>query len=223
MSVDAVGVPSGRAGQASEKAEEQKNRPAIGSKRTTRSRIVQILSVLALLIVLFFVWRLFAGKSDRAATPNRSPSAPVEIGSATQKDVPILIKGIGNVEALSTVSVRSQIAGTILSVLFTPGQEVAKNQILFKIDPRPLQASLGEAQANLTKSAAAVKQAQAVVAKDRATAINARGFAKRQAELVETGVIARQDYDNSVANAVADEALVKADEESVNNLIAAQK
>src|SRR5258705_618797 len=223
MTVDAVEIPSGRSGTAEETPAEQKDQPILRPKKKTRSQIAQILSVLGLAIVLLAAWRFFAGKTEKAATPNRAPSVPVEIGVATQKDVPILVKGIGNVEALSTVSVRSQITGTMLSVLFTPGQEVNKNDLLFKIDPRPFQAALNEAQSNLDKAEAVVKQGQATVAKDQAIASNARGLAKRQSELVETGVIARQDYDNSVSAATAAEAAVKADEESVNNLIAAIK
>src|SRR5882762_6871195 len=223
MTVDAVEIPSGRSGKAEETPAEQKDQPIAKPKKKTRSRIAQILSVLGLAIVLLAAWRFFAGKTEQAARPNRAPVVPVEIGVATQKDVPILVKGIGNVEALSTVSVRSQITGTMLSVLFTPGQEVNRSDLLFKLDPRPFQAALNEAQSNLDKAEAAVKQGQATVAKDQAIATNARGLAKRQSELVETGVIARQDYDNSVSAAVAAEATVKADEESVNNLNAALK
>jgi multidrug efflux system membrane fusion protein len=223
MTVDAIEIPSGRPGTAEEIPAEQKDQPILRPKKKSRSRIAQILSVLGLAIVLLAAWRFFAGKTEKAATPNRAPAVPVEIGIATQKDVPILVKGIGNVEALSTVSVRSQITGNMLSVLFTPGQEVNKNDLLFKIDPRPFQAALNEAQSNFDKAEAAVKQGQATVAKDQAIAANARALAKRQSELVETGVIARQDYDNSVSAAVADEATVRADEESVNNLIAALK
>jgi multidrug efflux system membrane fusion protein len=79
----------------------------------------------------------------------------VEIGTATQSDVPIQIKSIGNVESMSTVAVRSQVEGTLQAVHFSPGQEVKKGDLLFTIDPRPLQASLAQANANLAKAQAA--------------------------------------------------------------------
>jgi multidrug efflux system membrane fusion protein len=184
---------------------------------------VRIVSAVALVLILFFLWHLLAGRHDQAATTVREPVVPVEIAAVTQRDVPLQIKGIGNVEALSTISVRSEIEGTLQNVFFTPGQEVKKGDLLFRIDPRPLQAALSIEEANLIKAVAAVKQAQAVVAKDQATATNSRVFAERQSRLVETGVIARQDYDNAVAADLSNEAAVKADQESVDNLQAAVK
>jgi multidrug efflux system membrane fusion protein len=181
-------------------------------------------SFVALVVLLILLWRFFAGRTEKAdARQQRGQAVPVEVAAATQMDVPIQIRGIGNVEALSTISVRSQIEGTLQGIYFTPGQIVKKGQLLFKIDPRPLQASLNQEQANLIKAVAAVKQAQAVVAKDQATANNARLIARRDAQLVETGVIASQDYDNAVSAAQADEAVVRADQEAVSNAESAVK
>ena len=189
--------------------------------KITRSRLVQILSAAGLVLLLLFLWRFLGGRTDKAATQTGERAAPVETAAAAQRDVPIQIKAIGNVEALSTISVRSQVEGTLQRVFFTPGQEVKKGDLLFRVDPRPLQAALLTEESNLTKAVAAVKQAQAVVAKDQATAANSRVFAERQARLVGVGVIARQDYDNATTAAAANDAAVNADQEAVDTLQAA--
>jgi hypothetical protein len=155
----------------------------------TRSRIVQITAVVVLVIVLFVLWR-FVG--EKAATTRGARSGgevvPVEVATVTQQDVPIQIKSIGNVEALSTVAVRSQVEGTLLRVGFVPGQEVKKGDLLFAIDPRPLQAQLSQAEANLLKAMAAVRQGNDIVARDEATLTNDRIIVNRDLKLIEAGV-----------------------------------
>jgi len=86
-----------------------------------------------------------------------------------------------------------------------------------------LQAALSEAEANLLKSMAAVRQGNDIVAKDQATANNSRTILNRDARLIEAGVISREEYDNANAKLQADEATVRADRSSVANLLAAQK
>ena len=194
----------------------------------TRARIIQIVSIVLLVVLLIVLWR-FLG--DRAASPagagrggrGSGEVVPVEVAPVTQQDVPIQIKSIGNVEAMTTVAVRSQVEGTLLSVPFTPGQEVKKGQVLFTIDPRPFQAQLSQAEANLLKAMASVKQGQDIVEKDMAMLNNDRVIAKRDATLVEAGVIPREQYDNDEAKLKADEATVRADQSAVANLQAAQK
>ena len=192
----------------------------------TRARIIQIVSVLVLVVLLVVLWR-FLG--DRAATPGgagrggRGEVVPVEVAPVTQQDVPIQIKSIGNVEALSTIAIRSQVEGTLMRVGFVPGQEVKKGDLLFMIDPRPLQAQLSTAEANLLKSMAAVRQGNDIVARDEATAANDRVVVARDLRLVEAGVIPREQYDNDVAKLRSSEATVRADQSAVANLQAAQK
>ena len=192
-------------------------------KSKTRSRVVQATSLLGLIFVLLLLWHFLGDKSDKAANKPRTEAVPVEIAKATSKDVPIQIKSIGNVEALSTIAVRSQVEGTLQRVYFTPGQEVKKGDLFFTIDPRPLQAALNQAEANLLKAMAAVTQAQDIVAKDQATARNSRTIANRDANLIEAGVISREEYDNAVSKSQSDEATVRADQSAVANLQAAVK
>src|SRR5437667_5038679 len=189
--------------------------------RRARARIVQIVSVVVLVLLLVLLWR-FLGNQAATKAPGagggRGEVVPVEIASVTQQDVPIQIKAIGNVEPLSTIAVRSQVEGTLLRVAFVPGQEVKRGDLLFNIDPRPLQAQLNQAEANLLKAMAAVKQGQDIVAKDEATANNDRVIAKRDASLLEAGVIPREQYDNDEAKLQSDEATVRADQSAVANL-----
>src|SRR5438105_5230972 len=192
-------------------------------RRKTRARIVQIVSVLVLVLVLIFLWRFLGDKSSQRTPGGRNEVVPVEMAAVTQRDVPTVLKAIGNVEPLSTISVRSQVEGNLQSVAFVPGQEVKKGAVLFQIDPRPLQSALSQAEANLLKAMAQVRQGQDIVAKDQAAADNDRVIAKRDANLLEAGVIAREQYDNDAAKLKADEATVRADQSAVANLQAAQK
>src|SRR5205807_4441032 len=120
--------------------------------------------------LLVVLWRFLGDRSapKAAGTGGRGEVVPVEMATVTQKDVPIQLKAIGNVESLSTIAVRSQVEGTLMRVGFTPGQEVKKGEMLFMVDPRPLQAALSQAEANLLKAMASVRQGQDIVAKDQA-------------------------------------------------------
>src|SRR2546423_259815 len=202
-------------------------RETVAPPNKRRARIIQIASIVVLVVLLVVAWR-FLG--DKATTPGAGRGGrgggevvPVEVAAVTQQDVPIQIKSIGNVEAMTTVAVRSQVEGTLLRVAFTPGQEVRKGAVLFTIDPRPLQAQLSTAEANLLKSMAAVRQGNDIVARDEATAANDRVVVARDLRLVEAGVIPREQYDNDVAKLRSSEATVRADQSSVANLQAAQK
>src|SRR5258706_22692 len=194
----------------------------VGRPRRMRARIVQITSVVVLVLLLVLLWRFLGNQAATTKPPGREV-VPVEMASVTQQDVPIQIKAIGNVEALTTIAVRSQVEGTLLRVGFVPGQEVKKGDLLFSIDSRQLHAALTQAEANLLKAMATVRQGQDIVAKDQATANNSRTIVNRDAKLIEAGVISREEYDNALSKAQADEATVRADQSSVANLQAAQK
>ena len=193
------------------------------SKPRRRSRIVQVASVLALVIVLVLVWYFLGPKPNKAANRQRAEVVPVEIATATTMDVPVQIKSIGNVESIQAVAVRSQVEGTLQAVHFTPGQEVKKGDLLFTIDPRPMQATVAQASANLAKAVAAVDQGRQVLTKDQAQATHARTILRRDLTLVESGVISREEYDNAVAASKAADATVGADQSAVNSLNAAAK
>ena len=120
-----------------------------------------------------------------------------------QKTVPLQIKAVGNVEAYSTVSVKSQVTGVLTQAHFKEGQNVKKGQLLFTIDPRPYDAALKQAEANL--------------ARDTAQLQNSREQARRYAELVKKQYVSQEQYDQIRANADAAEAVVQADQAAVEN------
>jgi multidrug efflux system membrane fusion protein len=130
-------------------------------------------------------------------------AVPVIVATAVQKTVPVQLRAIGNVEAYSTVGVKSQIGGELLRVHFREGQDVNTGAILFTIDPRPYEAALKQAEANLAKDAAQLE--------------NAKEEARRYAELVKKGYVAQQQYDQVRTAFAALEATVNADKALVEN------
>ncbi|WP_224982057.1 efflux RND transporter periplasmic adaptor subunit [Geomonas agri] len=130
---------------------------------------------------------LVAGCSKQTDKPKAKAAAPVTVARASQKDVPIELRAIGNVEAYANVALKSRVAGMITGVQFKEGDDVAKGALLFTVDPRPFQAQLAQAQANL--------------ARDVASANNAREQAKRYASLWQEGIVTREQYDQLQANA----------------------
>ncbi len=95
-------------------------------------------------------------------------AAPVRAVPAVASDVPLDVSAVGNVEAIASVDVKSRVAGQVLRVDFQEGQNVEKGQLLFEIDPEPLQEQIAQIQADLVKDAALEQQARANVVKDEA-------------------------------------------------------
>jgi multidrug efflux system membrane fusion protein len=155
-------------------------------------------SIVSIVVTVF----LFAC-SKKSGLPPRMEKVPVTAATVIQKAVPVQLRAIGNVEAYSTISVKSQIEGVLIRVHFKEGQYVNKEDILFTIDPRPYEAALKQAEANL--------------AKDTAQLENARVEVTRYAELVKKGYVAQEQYDQIRTNAAALEATVNADKALVEN------
>jgi multidrug efflux system membrane fusion protein len=128
---------------------------------------------------------------------------PVTVAKATMKSVPVQVEAIGNVEAYSNVSVRTQMAGEIERAYFTQGQDVKQGQLLFTLDRRPFQASLDQLEANL--------------AHDQAQLANARAQAERNEKLFQAGIISKDQYDTFRTTAQAQEATVRADQAAIEN------
>jgi membrane fusion protein, multidrug efflux system len=128
---------------------------------------------------------------------------PVTLGQSSTKTVPVLIQVIGNGEAYNTVNVKAQVDGLLQQANFRQGDDVQQGQVLFVIDSRPFQATLDQAEANL--------------ARDQANLKNAQDQYERNAELFKQGIISK-DQDETFRTAVAaDEATVKADQAAIEN------
>lgn len=155
-----------------------------------------------------------ANSANHAASP---PAVPVTAATVVQKTVPVQIRAIGNVEAYSTIQVKAQVGGELMKVHFSEGQFVKKGDMLFTIDPRSFEAVVNQTQANIQKDAAQVRQAQANLAKDAAQAKNAEVEARRYAELLERGVVSKEQYDQFRTNADALQATLDADKAAINS------
>ncbi len=169
-----------------------------------KSRLKLTGCVVGLSMVALF----YAGCSDKktAGTPSPSLAAmvvPVVVAKATQQDMPVQVTAIGNVEAYSTVTVKSLVDGEIQKAYFTEGQDVRKGDMLFSIDPRSFQATLRQAEANL--------------ARDQANAQYAKTEAQRYTQLVKSGIVSQLQYEQFTSNAQALDAAVRADQAAVEN------
>jgi multidrug efflux system membrane fusion protein len=121
----------------------------------------------------------------------------------SEKPMPLDVRTIGTVIAASTVSVRAQITGEMTSVHFKEGEDVEEGQVLVRLDRRPLEAAL--------------HQAEAALARDQAQAVNARAQATRYQDLAQRGIATREQVDQILTNAAALEATLGADRAAVEN------
>jgi multidrug efflux system membrane fusion protein len=165
------------------------------------------------------------------ARPAPPPPVPVGAAVAEERSVPVQVITVGTVQAYTTVGVKSQVAGQIQQVHFTEGQEVRRNDLLFTIDPRPLEAAVRQTEANLAKDRAALRQAEAAFAqrqaevaqtlanleRDDAQLANARVQERRYASLLKQELIAREQYDTVRTALAALQATVNADRAAVDN------
>ena len=101
-----------------------------------------------------------AGSKPGTARASTQTVVPVGVATAQRRDVPVYLKGLGNVTASNTVSVKSRVDGQLSQVNFREGQNVNKGDLLAVIDPRPFQVALDQAQANLYRDQAQLKDAQ---------------------------------------------------------------
>jgi multidrug efflux system membrane fusion protein len=117
------------------------------------------------------------------------------------KAMPVGIAAVGAAEAISTVQVRSQVTGRLAKIHFQEGQEVEAGQVLFTVDPMPFQVAL--------------EQAKAILARDTAQAQNAEAQVARLKNLLDRGLIPREQYDTQLATATALKATTDADRAAV--------
>jgi len=155
--------------------------------------------ILGLLFLAIFSSSCSNEKSNKPV----SPPIPITVGTVSQKTVPVELRVVGNVQASSTVTIKSKVGGELTRVHFTEGHDVRKGDLLFTIDPRPYEAALKQAEANLQKDLAQTKHAQE--------------DARRYEFLIQKGVVARQQYDKFRTEAEALEAAVLADRAAVEN------
>jgi multidrug efflux system membrane fusion protein len=162
-------------------------REAVGDleQRFGRKRLY-IFGGAAGLIILLLLIRVFSSAHKPSPPP---PPKPVAVATVVTKDVPLYLDEIGTCAAYQSVQVQAQVSGQIIARHFKDGADVKKGDLLFTIDPRPYQAVLDAAKADL---------------------MLAQANLQRQKELKAKAVTATQDWDTALATAMKDQAAVDA-------------
>jgi len=141
------------------------------------------------------------GRGGRGERGGGGGPVPVTTTHAVEKAVPVTIPAVGTAEAISTVQIRAQVTGQLSQVHFAEGQEIKKGDLLFTLDARPFEAAL--------------QQAQAVLARDTATANNAAAQNARYEDLYKRGLIPRDQYETQQASSQSAQATLQADQAAV--------
>jgi multidrug efflux system membrane fusion protein len=172
---------------------------------------------LVLLVIVaggFWYFRGRNSQADAAGAGGKGPGGaamgapgsfvvPVVVATATKGDLPVFLNGLGNVTAFNTVTVRSRVDGQIVKINFTEGQYVKEGDSLVEIDPRPYQVQLEQAEGQLAKDQAQLKDVQ--VDYERFTL------------LFKEGVIPKQQLDTQQAQVGTFEGAIKADNATIDN------
>jgi multidrug efflux system membrane fusion protein len=131
-------------------------------------------------------------------------AVPVAVDQAQVRDLPILLNGLGSVEAYNTVAVKSRLDGQLIKINVKEGQEVKEGELLAEIDPRPYEVQLSQTQATLFKDQSALKDAR----------LNLERFQ----QLYKDGVISKQQLDTQGSLEGQLDGAVRADQAQVDNV-----
>jgi multidrug efflux system membrane fusion protein len=182
---------------------------------------------------------LLAACTEQSASGKVVPpvprGVPVLAATVTQRAVPVQVRAVGTVQAISSVTIKSQVDGQVLRVHFQEGQNVQKGDVLFTLDPGPFTATLRQAKANLARenaqllqagaalsqSRAAAKQAEANLARDTAQLENAKSQERRYKTLLDDGAVSSEQYETVRTSSAAMVATVEADRAAIANAQAA--
>src|SRR5271155_1422290 len=176
--------------------------PRTGRRRSRLRPILWLLLVVA--IVGAAVWYL--PRHGRQPSPGGRVTSggptPVGVAKAQTGDMPVTLNGLGTVTPVAVVTVKTQINGYLMSVAFQEGQHVKKGDFLAQIDPRPYQVALEQAQAQLAKDQASLKDAELDL--------------KRYNTLVAQNSIATQTRDTQIATVGQDRAQIMLDQAQID-------
>ncbi|MGQ0741125.1 MAG: MdtA/MuxA family multidrug efflux RND transporter periplasmic adaptor subunit [Alphaproteobacteria bacterium] len=153
------------------------------------------------ILLVFFIWAIRPGTEEDPEGRFGGGPTPVSIVKAEQTDIAVTMNALGTVTPLATVTVKAQVAGTLVRINFQEGQMVTAGEILAEIDPRSYQAALDQAHGQLLR--------------DQAQLANARLDLQRYRTLLSQNSIARQQVDTQAAAVRQAEATMKADQAAV--------
>ncbi len=157
----------------------------------------------ALVAGALFAYRGAEIRAQDAKPARAAPDILVSVATVAQQTVAVRIQAIGNVEAYSTVALKARVDGQIVEVNFKEGREVRKGAVLFKIDSRPFEATLRQAEANLTRDTAQREQT--------------RSQERRYQELLQKNFVSKEAYAQIRTNADSAEAVALASKAAVEN------
>ena len=171
----------------------------------TRSKklLFSTLACTALVAAALFALRGAEIRAQDAKPARAAPDIPVSVAKVVQQTVAVRIQAIGNVEAYSTVALKARVDGQIVEVNFKEGQEVRKGAALFKIDSRPFEATLRQAEANLMRDTAQKEQA--------------RSQERRYQELLQKNFVSKEAYAQIRTNADTADAVALGSKAAVEN------
>jgi len=153
--------------------------------------------------VVLFVYLGPEIRANERKTPKGPPAIPVTVAPVRQEVVPFRLLAIGNVEAYATVSVKARVDGQIVEVGFKEGEEVPRGRALFKIDPRPYEAALRQAEANFLRDTAQKDQA--------------RSQERRYKDLLDKNFVSKEAYAQIRTNADTAEAVAQGSRAALDN------
>src|SRR5580704_5960636 len=170
------------------------------------SRLRRALWILLLLLVVaaLIVWLAYRTAHQPAPSGRSQTGGPSPVGTAKvdKGDMPVVLSGLGTVTPLAMVTVKTQINGQLIEVAFREGQMVNKGDLLAQIDPRPYQVALAQAEGQLAKDQALLKNAELDLVRYRT--------------LVAQNSIARQQLDTQAALVQQDRGVVQSDQAQVD-------
>jgi multidrug efflux system membrane fusion protein len=165
------------------------------------------LAAVACVVAAYWGWQHFASSSGTPPQPRAgqqsAQAAPVHAAVVATKPFPVVLNGLGTVQATNTVTVRSRVDGQIEKVAFQEGQMVKEGDLLIQIDPAPFRAALNQATAKL--------------AQDQASLLNSKQDLERTAVLSKQGNATQQLLDQRTANVASLTAQVQADQAAIES------
>ena len=175
-----------------------------GPPPRSRLRVPLRYGILLLVVAALVLWLVFRSGPQAPTTGRFQSGGPTPVGTAAVEkgDMPVTLSGLGTVTPLAMVTIRTQINGQLIEVAFKEGQMVNKGDFLAQIDPRPYQVAL--------------EQAQGQLAKDQALLKNSELDLTRYRTLVAQNSIARQTADTQVAVVQQNRGTVQADQAQVD-------
>lgn len=165
-----------------------------------------VLALCGVAVVAYVVLpRVIHGQTHPAAAARGArsgpPAVPVVGAVAQRGDIPVYLNGLGTVTSLATVTVRSRVDGQLISVMFKEGQLIHQGEVLAQIDPRPFEVQLTQAEGQMAKDQAALKNAQIDL--------------QRYQALFAQDAVPKQQLDTQLATVDQDEGAIKSDEGTV--------